>query len=87
MKGFINCFKNNLKSFSGNECVVELCGFRELLVTGCVCIDDFNDGIIAITTVDGPVKIIGSRLSITAFRADIMYVEGCISRIETEMIG
>ena len=73
--------KDNLRLKAGTATLVEVYGTRELLVTGCTGIVDFNENEVSVDTVDGRVTLLGSALTISAYRADLLAVNGCIEKL------
>jgi len=61
---------------------VEIFGHRELVITGCTALMDFDDKTVCVKTVSGDISVKGSSLSVSAFRADLLCVCGRISSVE-----
>lgn len=67
---------------SDSAASLEVYSFSELLLTGCTDLFDFCDEFVFVDTVNGPLKIWGTGLSVTAYRADLLTLEGTITKIE-----
>lgn len=67
---------------SGAAASLEIYSFSELLLTGCTELYDFNEEFVFVNTVNGPLRIWGTGLSVTAYRADLLTLEGTVTKIE-----
>ncbi len=74
--------KDYLMQKTENAMSLEVYACEELLVTGCTSLMDFDENAVTADTVNGVVKINGCGLTVTAFRADLLFVRGKVTGIE-----
>ena len=66
----------------GHCSMIEVHGDRELLLSGCRGIVDYDNAKIIVNTLSGQVVICGFRLYLSVFRGDILRIEGHITEIK-----
>ena len=89
--GIVKTEKNNhedrqilskLGTAVGHCSMIEVHGDRELLLSGCRGIVDYDNTKIVVNTISGQVVINGHHLCLSVFRGDILSIEGCITEIK-----
>lgn len=75
-------FLSKLETAVGHCSMIEVHGDRELLLSGCKGIVDYDNAKIVINTLSGQVVVCGFRLCLSVFRGDILRIEGHITEIK-----
>lgn len=66
----------------GHCSMIEVHGDRELLLSGCRGIVDYDSTKIILNTLSGQVFVCGTHLCLSVFRGDILSIEGHITEIK-----
>jgi hypothetical protein len=75
-------FWSKLETAVGHCAMLEVHGNRELLLSGCRGIVDYDSEKIVVNTISGSVMIHGQNLCLSVFRGDILSIEGHITQIQ-----
>ena len=74
--------KNHAETLAGTASFIELIGNGELMVSGCLGINDYSGEKIVVMTRLGKVSICGKDMKLTVYRGDVMTVEGTVTMID-----
>ena len=75
-------FLSRLETAVGHCSMIEIHGDRELYLSGCRGIVDYDNTKIVVDTISGRVIVLGQCLCLSVFRGDILNIEGHITEIK-----
>lgn len=75
-------FLSKLETAVGHCSVIEVHGDRELLLSGCKGIVNYDNARIVVNTLSGQIVVCGFCLCLPVFRGDILRIEGHITEIK-----
>ena len=81
MKKISNFIHKFTSEVLNNMSFVEMHGFNEIIISGCLKIIDYNTTSIICDTLSGPLNIDGEELVIDVFREDVLCVKGIIKGV------